>query len=96
MAPEVLNKTGHNQSADIWSTGCFLLELLTGKPPYFDPKLAYEEVLKKIMRKEKPAYPALSYECRRFLNSCLEGDPSLRPTAQQLLADVWMRISCYQ
>ena len=34
MAPEVLKKTGHNQSADIWSFGCLVIEMLSGKAPW--------------------------------------------------------------
>lgn len=34
MAPEVLKRIGHNQSADIWSFGCMMIEMLTGKAPW--------------------------------------------------------------
>jgi mitogen-activated protein kinase kinase kinase ANP1 len=34
MAPEILRRTGHNTSADIWSLGCLLIEMLTGKAPW--------------------------------------------------------------
>eukprot|EP00501_MAST-03F_sp_TOSAG23-6_P002411 GSMAST32.ASY1.ANO1.2520.1 assembled CDS len=36
MAPEIVQMSGLTTSCDIWSLGCTLIELLTGKPPYFD------------------------------------------------------------
>eukprot|EP00501_MAST-03F_sp_TOSAG23-6_P000018 GSMAST32.ASY1.ANO1.18.1 assembled CDS len=35
MAPEIVQMSGLTTSCDIWSLGCTLIELLTGKPPYF-------------------------------------------------------------
>ena len=34
MAPEVLKRSGHNTSADIWSLGCLIIEMFTGKAPW--------------------------------------------------------------
>jgi len=34
MAPEILRRTGHTISADIWSMGCLVIEMLTGKAPW--------------------------------------------------------------
>jgi serine/threonine protein kinase len=34
MAPEILRRSGHTISADIWSLGCLVIEMITGKAPW--------------------------------------------------------------
>ena len=36
VAPEVIELKGASQASDIWSLGCTVIELLTGRPPYAD------------------------------------------------------------
>ena len=42
MAPEILNRSGHNRTVDWYLLGVMLYELITGRPPYYNP---YKEKL---------------------------------------------------
>ncbi|KAI8481951.1 hypothetical protein Bbelb_403130, partial [Branchiostoma belcheri] len=36
MAPEVVSESGYGVKSDMWSVGCTVFEMLTGKPPWAD------------------------------------------------------------
>ena len=45
MAPEIIEMTGTTTACDVWSVGCTIIELLEGKPPYFDlPQVSRSEL----------------------------------------------------
>lgn len=50
VAPEVIMNKGHDISADYWSLGVLMFELLTGTPPFTgaDPLTTYNIILKGI------------------------------------------------
>ncbi|PKA48756.1 Mitogen-activated protein kinase kinase kinase NPK1 [Apostasia shenzhenica] len=86
MAPEVILQTGHSFSADIWSVGCTVIEMATGKPPWSQQ---YQEVAALFhigTTKSHPPIPDhLSQEANDFLLKCLQKEPNLRTTALDLL-----------
>ncbi|KAL5566092.1 hypothetical protein UlMin_029256 [Ulmus minor] len=86
MAPEVILQTGHSFSADIWSVGCTVIEMATGKPPWSQQ---YQEVAALFYigtTKSHPPIPEhISAEAKDFLLKCLQKEPDLRPTASELL-----------
>ncbi|GAB4843436.1 Mitogen-activated protein kinase kinase kinase npk1 [Ancistrocladus abbreviatus] len=86
MAPEVILQTGHSFSADIWSVGCTVIEMATGKPPWSQQ---YQEVAALFhigTTKSHPPIPEhLSTEAKDFLLKCLQKEPDLRPSASDLL-----------
>ncbi|KVI11119.1 Protein kinase, ATP binding site-containing protein [Cynara cardunculus var. scolymus] len=86
MAPEVILQTGHSFSADIWSVGCTVIEMATGKPPWSQQ---YQEVAALFYigtTKSHPPIPEhLSLEAQDLLLKCLHKEPELRPSASDLL-----------
>ncbi|KAH7842532.1 hypothetical protein Vadar_006465 [Vaccinium darrowii] len=86
MAPEVILQTGHSFSADIWSVGCTVIEMATGKPPWSQQ---YQEVAALFhigTTKSHPPIPDhLSVEAKDFLLKCLQKEPNFRAAAAVLL-----------
>ncbi|XP_039613245.1 uncharacterized protein map3k19 isoform X1 [Polypterus senegalus] len=86
MAPEVINETGHGGKSDIWSIGCTVFEMATGKPP-----LAYMDRLAALyyIGANKGLMPSLpehfSENARDFVQLCLKSEQRERPSAKELL-----------
>ncbi|MCO5602486.1 hypothetical protein L7F22_056618 [Adiantum nelumboides] len=86
MAPEVIRQTGHSLPADIWSVGCTVIEMATGKPPWSQQFQEVAALFHIGTTKSHPPIPEhLSNEARDFLLKCLKKEPHLRPTATELL-----------
>ena len=90
MAPEVVLQTGHNKSADIWSLGCVLIEMRTGRPPWSEISGNAVVILQEISKtKTGPKIPVeqFSTSALSFIRRCLKINPQERPTADELLKD---------
>ncbi|PIN20787.1 MEKK [Handroanthus impetiginosus] len=92
MAPEVvMNTNGYSLPVDIWSLGCTIIEMATGKPPWSQYE-GVAAIFKIGNSKETPKIPDhLSADAKDFIGSCLQREPSKRPTASKLLKHTFVR-----
>ncbi|KAG9148098.1 hypothetical protein Leryth_003672 [Lithospermum erythrorhizon] len=90
MAPEVLQAVLRNNSTpdhacavDIWSLGCTVIEMFTGKPPW--DELTEVQAMFSVLHKTPPIPETLSSDGKDFLKKCLQREPMNRPSAVELL-----------
>eukprot|EP00158_Paraphelidium_tribonemae_P006346 Partr_v1_DN27781_c0_g1_i28_m66774 putative mitogen-activated protein kinase kinase kinase len=88
MAPEIIELKGPITASDIWSLGCCVVEMITGKPPYanLNPMTA----LFKIVEQEMEIPPDLPENLVDFMRFCFIKDVERRPTARLLSHHKWI------
>ncbi|OQV22998.1 putative Mitogen-activated protein kinase kinase kinase 4 [Hypsibius exemplaris] len=92
MSPEMINgKFRRGRSADIWSFGCVLIEMLSGKEPTYRNENGVEvptaNVYYVVGNGGFPDIPdgiGTVQDVYLLLWQCMQTDPSQRPTAQQI------------
>jgi len=106
MSPEMLLAQGYDEKTDIWSLGAMTYMILFGCWAYA-PKAQHASEMKEAIRKGSPGptykfwgqcqtcvMPQLAVSCfELWLRNALERDPTIRPTAAELL---WGVTNCLQ
>ncbi|XP_030375215.1 serine/threonine-protein kinase PLK4 isoform X2 [Scaptodrosophila lebanonensis] len=83
ISPEVVSRSSHGLPADVWSVGCMLYTLLTGRPP-FDTDAIHSTLTKVVMSDYKmPNH--ISPEACDLINSLLKKNPLERILLEQVL-----------
>ena len=69
MPPEVIGRVGHTLTADFYSLGSLLYELVTGLPPFYsrDP----EKIYNATMKQQVNFFSHFSLELRSLLEGLL-------------------------
>ena len=94
MSPELIKgqTEGRQGAIDVWSLGCVILEMATGRRPWasLDNEWA---IMYNIAQGNPPQLPAkdqLSDQGVDFLKKCFERDPTRRSSAAELLQHPWI------
>ena len=95
MSPEVIRGESAQRfsgAADIWSLGCVLLEMVTGRRPWstLDNEWAIMYNIASGNPPQMPTNDQLSPAGLDFLRRCFERDPKKRSTASELLQHPWI------
>jgi len=95
MAPELIQRIPYKEKVDIWSVGITILELMTGRPPFYhlEPEEALEAIVKFGVNGLSPK--EFSGEICDFTNRCcLSQEPSARSSARDLLKHTFINKAC--
>jgi len=97
MAPEIVDLTGegpgYSFKADVWSVGCTVSEMVSGKPPWPTKPNVPSAIMMIGQAKDGPTeIPAAqsSPGCLDFMKKCFTMNPDERPTVEDLLQHPWI------
>eukprot|EP01065_Artemidia_motanka_P036148 TRINITY_DN44052_c0_g1_i1.p1 TRINITY_DN44052_c0_g1~~TRINITY_DN44052_c0_g1_i1.p1 ORF type:complete len:523 (+),score=185.78 TRINITY_DN44052_c0_g1_i1:50-1618(+) len=88
MAPEVLTGEKYGLPADVWSVGCTLFEMLTGKRPYSEFAHPHAAMFHLALTGKPPSLPESIDNplAQGVLERCFVREPRMRASAEELLS----------
>lgn len=93
IAPEVIKKS-YNEKCDLWSCGVIMYILLSGEPPFNDPKADNEAIMKKVEKGKyditKGVWKTVSKEAKDLIKKLLTFKPEDRISAEEALKHTWL------
>jgi len=94
MPPEVIKEQRYSKKSDVWSIGCTVLQMASGKPPYNELDNHYAVLIRITSTDEHPPFDekALSEEAKEFLLLCCRRNPADRPDVEALLKHKFMKV----
>ncbi|KAJ3183701.1 Suppressor of Sensor Kinase (SLN1) [Gaertneriomyces sp. JEL0708] len=96
IAPEVITGEGlgRHGAQDIWSLGCCMLEMVTGRKPWSGLDNEWAVMYHIGMTDRHPPLPEpheASADCSDFLHKCFTRPATQRPNAKELLEHPWLK-----
>jgi polo-like kinase 1 len=90
LAPEILQKKGHNYQVDVWSLGCMLYTLIVGKPPFETSTL--KETYSRIKNGQYTIPSHVSNDGAEVIKKMLADTPIDRPRIHELTCLSWFKL----
>ncbi|CAN8238033.1 unnamed protein product [Cochlearia groenlandica] len=90
MSPESVSHGETTKGLDLWSLGCVVLEMYTGKDPWWHR--SYDEMKKDLKECYEPLIPNnIPFDARIFLGTCFALETEDRKDAETLLKHSFLR-----
>lgn len=89
ISPEIVKSNPYGLSSDVWSLGCMLVVLLTGKPPFQGDHVS--ETLQLVSKGAyRPLPRVLSRAAKSLVDSILQVDPRQRLTTSEIMVHPYL------
>jgi len=86
MAPEIVTKSGYNFSADFYTLGTLVYEMVVGRPPFNADR--QKDLYDKIVNQEPYYPPHISPNLKLFISQLIEKNPNERLGSRYGLSEV--------
>ncbi|KAG1792980.1 kinase-like domain-containing protein [Suillus plorans] len=99
ILPETTCDPGLEEKSDIYSFGCVMLQILSGRPPWSEITAPNRMAciitqMSRGCRPQRPdGHPEIIDSDWKFIQKCLQSEPELRPSADEVLDFVMHRFS---